>query len=394
MALFDQMILRQRRSEILTYLGIFLIYLLLRLLAWSNASDLEDHDSVGLLLAIQPFARFDFQGVIDLGPDTTPFYPAFGALFSLMTESVEIGARVCSLFFSCVLFVAVIGIGRRFATPFEVGLGLFILSFNPILIRLSYSVLTEPSYISVVYLGFWFFLNHYKRPSVASAIVLGVLFSLAFLNRIEGILYLAAIPALQIIHYFLDRQRAYTARALVAWAAVFLLTFTALSAPQVWRVSEEMGSVALNGRQIWSLIMSSPDGKSYNDKIYGLAYSEEQINLDYLQDHPAELERSASTSNILTYMKLASFNLDDLSRHKAAELIGLFGLMFFGIGFLALFSGRQQFEVFLLGAFICIGVVAPLLHNVVLRHIAVVAPLIMMVAGVGVARFSKTLSGG
>jgi len=66
--------------------------------------------------------------------------------------------------------------------------------------------------------------------------------------------------------------------------------------------------------------------------------------------------------------------------------------MFFGIGFLALFRGGQQFEVFLVGAFIFIGVAAPLLHNVVLRHIAVVAPLIMMVAGVGVARFSKTLS--
>ena len=197
---------RDTPTQTLIFLGIFCVYLLLRLLAWSNASNLEDHDSVSYLSAIEVFRTLDIGAINNLSADRTPFYPLFSALFSSLTGSAETGARLCSLFFSCLLFAAVVGIGRQFATAFSLGIGLLIIAFNPVLIRLSYSVLTEPSYVAVVYLGLWLFMVHYRQPKVWTAAALGTLFALAFLNRFEGILYLAVIPLLQVVHFVVDKQ--------------------------------------------------------------------------------------------------------------------------------------------------------------------------------------------
>src|SRR5262249_29671070 len=152
---------------------------------------------------------------------------------------------------------------------FEIGIGLVILSFSPFFIRYSYSVLTEPSYIAVLYLGFWLYLSQYKYPKLWSAVLLGILFGLSFLNRLEGLLYLAAIPLLQFTHFLAVGRTSYDLQHFSAFIALFVLFFSLISAPQIWRVSEKMGHFALNGRQVWSLILNNPDGKSYNEKISG-----------------------------------------------------------------------------------------------------------------------------
>jgi hypothetical protein len=381
----------ERKSETLAFTGVFVVYLLLRIVAWGNASDLEDHDSTALLRAIEQIAQFDWQVFLNINPDMTPVYPGFSALFSVFAPSVEGAARACSLFFSCLLFAAVIGVGRHYASSFEIGIGVAILAFNPFMIRLSYSVLTEPSFIAVIYLGLWFFLAQYKTPKIWSAVGLAVIFGLSFLNRIEGILYLAAIPALQLSHFLFDRERKYDAKFLALWSAVFILTFTALSAPQVWRVSEKMGSFSLNGRTVWSAVMAAPDGKSYDEKIYGLDESPAQTNLDYFQEHPEGVARLSSSFNPADYIRIVTRNLDDLSQNRVGQLIGFIVLMFFGIGLLAVYRAGKYFECFVVVSFIAIGLFAPLLHNVVLRHIAVIAPMVMLVAGIGIVRTSRTI---
>ena len=152
-----------------------------------------------------------------------------------------------------------------------------------------------------------------------------------------------------------------------------------------------VGFFALDGRQVWSQIMVAPDGRSYDDKIYGLDYSPRQINLDYLQEHPDALDRGAVQSNALSYLKLLAVNLDDLSSNRMGQLVGLLGLVFFGIGFLAIYRVGYHFESFVIAAFICVGLVAPLLHNVALRHIAVIAPIVILVAGVGLVQASRAV---
>ena len=381
----------EKKSETLVFAGLFLLYLLLRIVAWSNASDLEDHDSTALLRTIEQFALFDLQVILDANPDMTPFYPFFSVLFNLFAPSVETAARACSLFFSCLLFAAVIGIGRRYASSFEIGIGLAILAFSPFMIRLSYSVLTEPSYIAVIYLGLWFYLSQYKNPRFWSAVGLGVIFGLSSLNRLEGIIYLAAIPALQVTHFLFDKERRYNSKFLLLWSTVFILTFTSLNIPQAWRVSEKMGSVSLNGRTVWSAVMAAPDGKTYDQKIYGLDESPAQTNLDFYQEHPEGVARLSSSFNPAAYLRIVTRNLDDLSQNRIGQLVGLIVLMFFSTGLLAIYRAGYYFESFIIVGFICIGLAAPLVHNVVLRHIAVIAPIVMLIAGIGIVRASRAI---
>ena len=193
MQVFDNSKAQGVTAEAWLYLGVFAVFISLRLISWSNGPLLEASDAIGLMGTIKYFLALDFQTLIESSPDYTPFYPAFGALFSAIAGSVENGARLCSLFFSCIVFVSIIGIGRKIATPFEVTLGLILLAISPYLVRFSYSVLTEPSYIGTIYAGFWLFWCKLDNPRIRYGVALGVIFSLGFLNRIEGILYLSLI---------------------------------------------------------------------------------------------------------------------------------------------------------------------------------------------------------
>jgi hypothetical protein len=80
-------------SNILIFLGIFIAFLALRLIVWKNTVLLEDTDSLFYLNNIKTFLTFNIKEILDLSPDSTPFYPFFGALFSLPGWSVETGAR-------------------------------------------------------------------------------------------------------------------------------------------------------------------------------------------------------------------------------------------------------------------------------------------------------------
>lgn len=374
-------------------LGIFFVYLAIRVLAWSNTVLLEDTDSLGNMRWIKVFLHFDLKEIINIDPDFTPFYLFFSALSSLLTGSVETGARLCSLVFSIILFASLAGIGRYITKPFEASLGLALLSLSPALIGLSFAVLTEPSYIATVYLGLWLFWTQYEHPAIGKAALLGVVFGLSFLNRLEGIIFLGVIPFLQTVHFLFEKGRKYSLKNLTAWIAVFVLVFSAVIGPQIWRVSNIVGDLALNGRQVWSVVMNNPDGKTYNEKIHGLDFSPGQRNIDYLKRHPEAWKKMTSTFEPGNYVATVIDNIRDLKRHRLAYLIGYAGLIFFVFGLVALYRSGRLFEAFVVVSFIGASLVPPLLHNVVIRHIAVIAPIMFLVIAIGIVYASRLLAG-
>jgi 4-amino-4-deoxy-L-arabinose transferase-like glycosyltransferase len=384
----------------ITVLGVFVFYITLRLVTWSNVSILEDHGSIGLMREAKLFLSLDWQSIIALKPESNLFYPFFVAIFSTITGSVEVGARLCSLFFSSILFFSIYAIGRRFEEPYAVVIGLILLATNAVLVRLSYSILTEPSYIALVYVGYWIFLTQYKKPRYNLAILLGIVYGLSFLDRFEGILYLAAIPALQFLHFIIFRPKQYDWKRLAVWSTIFVLPFLIIIAPQVWRVSSKMDSFHLNGRQGWSIILNAPDGHSYNRKIGGLDYSPSQVNLHYLLEHPFELQKLANmlssslSTKVKVYAKLAARNFQELYTKQLGILIGPLGMVLFAFGLLSLFQTGYRYEAGFVLAIISIGLVGPLLHNVVMRHIAVIAPIMFLLEGMGIIYVARALTDG
>jgi len=368
----------------LIFFGIFVTYVVLRCLSWKNTILLDETDSLFYLRNIKTFLTFDLQKIIDLDPDSTPFYPFFGALSSLFVRSVETGARLTSLIFSCVLFVAVWGIGRQIAKPLEVTIGLLIMAFSPVLISLSCAVLTEPSYVAVIYLGFWLFWTQYKNPKVWKTALLGFVFGLAFLNRAEGILFVAIIPFLQAVYFYWQWRNGSAFKQTVSWALIFTGCFALIAAPQIWRVSHKIGSFAINGRQLWSLYLSLPDGKSNNEKIFGLDFKPDQINILYIKSNPKVLYQHQHKTSPIKYVKTVIIEFNKFYQVQLGIIIGPLILIFFGFGILSLYQSGHTFEVFLILTFIIFNMLAPLLHNVIIRHIIVITPIFFLISGIGI----------
>lgn len=385
------------------------VYLILRLAALSHAVVVEDHDSVGYLSEIATYLSRDLSHILNLGIDSTPVFPALGALFALPGWGAELGARLSSVFASLVLLVAFIAIGRRLVGWRATLAGLVLLTFCPALIGLSISVLTEPSYIATVYAGLALYWIWVADPRCWRGFVLGLVFGLAFINRIEGILFLAAVPALQALPLLFERPRPFPLRRLVPWTAAYALGFALLAVPQVWNVSRQAGTFMINGRQVWSAILSAP-GPKYEERIYGLAYSPRQVNIEYLEAHqgttipaisrgsleyadyapaaPASRVRRLETG-IRQYVAMLVTNFDVLSWHRLGELFGPVVLILFGVGVVELCRTGPVSTVISVIGVLGVMLVAPLLHNVITRHVAIIAPLVLLLAGCGAVEITR-----
>jgi hypothetical protein len=390
---------RPTQPYYLAFAAALVIFVVLRAFAWHQTALLEDHDSTGLLRWTQTVLTFDIRAIVSLDPDASLFFPFFAALFSLPGWSLETAARLVSFASSVLLFVALIGIGWQMgASAVAILFGLILLAFNPELVPLSIAVLTEPSYVATVYLGFLLFCSQYKVPTLPGAALLGVVFGLAFLNRLEGILFLGFVPFMLGVYYFWRKPKNYTARRAAAWAAVFVMTFSTIAGLQIARVSHEMGSPAVNGRQAWTLLLHTDGvGDSYQERIYGLSFDPGQVNIMHAKGNFRALSTRVVDEGLLdvakSYIRTLILNLDDLYSNRATALLGHLVIIFFAFGLLQLYQTGRRFEVTLIGAFIACGLLAPLLHNVAIRHIIVIAPIMLLVAGIGIESLSRSLSG-
>lgn len=365
------------------------VYLGARIVSWQLNGQFEDHDSISYLKQIEVFLTFDWQRIDSLSPDSTPFYPFVAALFALPGWSVETAARLCSLAFSCLLFVSLIGIARHVGGLAAGSLGLLLVACNAELIRLSHSVLTEPSFVATIYLAVWLFLTQRDRLSLVHAALLGLILGLAFLNRVEGLIFALAFPFLQWAYTLVVCRGRLRVRRLLLWSSICYLAFLAMATPQIWHVSNKVGQFAINGRQIWSLLLNRPDGRNYEQKIYGLDYNPSEINIKYLFDHPEEAAESSASFHPVEYFGGIVKNLSLLNHEQLGMAIGALGLIFFALSIVWQLQARQHSSLLLICGFLLVGLAGPLLHNVVMRHIAVIVPLVLLVAGDGLLRTAR-----
>jgi hypothetical protein len=366
---------------------IFVVYCILRLIAWSRVILLEGHDSVSYLQSIETFLTFNIGKVIDLPAVSSLFYAFWGAVFSLPGWGVETGARLVSMVFSILLFWVMYAIGRKIGSKTGVMLGLLLLALHPDLISHSFAIRTEPSYLATALLGLWLFWTQYKSPTTGKALLIGIVFGFAFMNRVEGIIYLLAIPVFQGV-YFLFRkfENDLNVRRLAGWSLAFVVGFFIIAGPQIWRVSHKLDMFAINGRQVWTLILQQPDGKSYEEKIYGLDYDDGMVNIDYLMDNTDELNNMVAPNMsdfAKEYARTIYTNINDLSVRRTGDLFGPVVVILFGFGLLSLYRNGYTYEIVLILLFIGVSLAGPMIHDVDIRHILIIVSPILLIAGIG-----------
>jgi 4-amino-4-deoxy-L-arabinose transferase-like glycosyltransferase len=321
-----------------------------------------------------------------LNADLLPLYPLTAAAFNHLGMPTEASARFVSLAASLLAALLVILVAVRLGSWPAGAFAAVLIAFEPAMARLSYAVLTEPLYTAIVALGIWLMVRDPRAPpTMSSAIGLGAVFSLSFLDRFEGILFLAAIPFLQwcvtlAAHCTNLRTQL---RPLLVWTAVFGAVFAVVAAPQVWYVSKEMNQFALNGRQAWSVIKNVKNGQSEEQRLNGLDYSPTVINLRFLQRSPKELAKLDATIPLKARVDRVSDNLDSLQRRTLPELLGLPVLMLIPCGLYFLLRSGQARAAFLLSAFVAAAFFAPLMYLVVPRYILAATPPLIALAAVG-----------
>ncbi|HEX5385188.1 MAG TPA: hypothetical protein VFW66_00660 [Gemmatimonadales bacterium] len=374
--------------------AIFAVFVLLRIVAWHRTVLLEDSDSVGLVNQAKLWLTMDPATILaGLNPDNTPFVPVLIGLVHLLGVPLLAAGRVVSFAFSLLLFGAVLGIGVYMGGRRAAVAAVVLLACSATLVPLSFAVLTEPAYIATVYLGLCLFLRQYRRPTPGWAILLGAVFALAFLNRTEGLLFLLTVPGLQALHWLMERPTDYGLRRLASWSLAYALTFLLLVTPQLWRVSRQMHGLAMNGRQAWAVLLAHPDPRSREAKLWGLDYSPSRVNIYVVQSDAGLRERLSEGESPLNFIKSAVWNLQDVYRYHTTRMLGPLGVMLFTIGLVVLARRRAYFAVatvLLLGQFLTAPVVQ---YHVLARHVMVLLPLALIVAGLGAAELPLFLFG-
>lgn len=370
--------------RLLLLLFLFALYLSVRVVAFEHADRLEDNDSGGYAITVAEMVTEGPAHVWDLlDPDASPLYLYFAGLFADDRSSAVAAGRLASLVSSAVLFWVLAVAGLRLIGFWPATIGLLLLTLNPYLVQFSSAMLTEPTYLALVYLGLAL-LVVFRWGTWWSGAAVGVVFGLAFLTRFEGILFLGAVPLFLVGWRLLGGQKRPDWRTVAGWGAVFVLTFSAVASIQVVRVSRDMGRFALNGRQTWSALMQSDDGRSYQEKSYGLDHSDTQVNIRYLQTHPDAAAEAAIEVDPFDYLRLAVYNWQDFYERRLGILLGPAVLAFALVGVLSLLAARRFFLLAAVGAFLALAMTGPLLHNVVFRHVAIVMPALLLLAGLGV----------
>ena len=380
--------------QYMAYGAVFSVFLALRVFVWSRTRMVEDHDSLGYIAIVGQFANRGLGFLSELGPTAAPLYPLLSSLVAPITSSSEQAVRLGSLLASVALFFAVLKIGNKLGGFLVAMLSVTILTFNPNHIPFSVSVLSEPMYLAFVFWGIWLTLSYTERPKATKAFGAGLMFSLAFLTRAEGFLYVLAIPLLLLVYfYWPPRDRAVMPRASRDLPA-FLLGFALLAAPQIWRVSSEVGGFAINGRQILMQVIEPGDKTAAAATKEGLDYDPHQTNISYLMSHPEARQRRMAGRGLVNLERARKFarEFDSLQYRQIGRLLGPLGVAFFALGCAALLVTGQRRTAFLVIGLLATMLAGPLLHNVsVMRHILVVAPLAFVVEGLGIAWFAAQL---
>jgi hypothetical protein len=206
------------------------------------------------------------------------------------------------------------------------------------------------------------------------------------------VLFAAFVPLIQAVHFASGRARSYGSRELVRWTVAFVGIFALVAAPQVWNVSRQAGKLLLNGRQIWGVILKAGPDRPYDARLYSLDHRPDSVNIDYLLAHPEALPDAPAGTRLSAHVKVALENFDQLNQSVFGRLIGPAGLALFGLGLVSLALTRPRFELLLLAGFVAVTLAGPLWHNVVLRHVAVLAPIVWLIAGFGIVDAAERLA--
>lgn len=367
-------------------------FVALRLLMLSRSIIVEDHDSMSYLVHMGVWGGRLPEAMLYWTPDLTPMYLALGAVLVWLGAEVELAGRVTSLVLSCIAFVAMVAIAYRYYGGRLALLTGGLMAVGWQYVWLDVSVLTEPTYIGLLYLGLLMYVYQYGRSRpLWYALPVGVVFGAVFLTRTEGIMFLVLVPVLHVVATVQMWGWQSPWRSVAAWVLVFALGFSLLAGPQIAKVSSEMGSFAINGRQAWVTILNAPGPAGEEERLRGLDFSPDTINLRYLQSDPEALAALESERGILdTPMRMAE-NAVFLLWRRVVQVAGL-ALPLSALGLFVMLRRPRAHPIWPVVLFVLAAAVPALTHTLAFRHVAFLGPMGALLAAVGLMAVGRQVA--
>ncbi len=173
------------------------------------------------------------------GGKAPPLYPALIALTHLLIPDMERAGILISIIFGTLLVLPVFYLGKEIFDERVGVLSAVIVAVHPYLNSFSGSVLTESTYYflaAMIVLTGWY---ASQRGRSKEAILFGLLASLAYLTRPEGIGFLIVFCLWTLIVSPSGGKRVWTKRVGIVLLAIF--SFLLLSAPYLMEIRKETG---------------------------------------------------------------------------------------------------------------------------------------------------------
>lgn len=187
-----------------------------------------------------------------------PFYPALIAFTNLFIPDAEQAGILISIIFGALLVLPVFHLGREiFDEPVGVLSAVFVV-VHPFLNSFSGSVMTESTYYFLVAMIVWTGWRAFRKGRAGEVVLFGLLASLAYLTRPEGIGFLIVFCLWTLIVAPSDGKRTWTKRVGIVLLAVFC--FLVLSGPYLVAIRKETGRWGITKKFAISIGPASGEG--------------------------------------------------------------------------------------------------------------------------------------
>ena len=253
------------KKEYLILAGIFAIGAVVRIIQFDTPDLVMDtvvYSRLGKNLI--EFGRYTFGENYNMGIFFPPGYPIFVGLMDLVFNDLFFSAKIVSFVSSGLSIFLSYLIGKEL---YDVRSGLFaalLFAVYPVIILLSVQGYADAPFIFLLLLSIYMFIRSLKVDRIFMYALLGVVFSITFLVRPEG-LFILILPSLQLFGIFSNRF-SFDKKYLPKISLIFLL-FVLLISPYMLLLKDYTGKFTLSGKGNVSMILGEFGGDNKYHEI-------------------------------------------------------------------------------------------------------------------------------
>ena len=328
----------------------------------------------------------------------TPFYPIVSGLIWLLTRNLETATKVCFVLFGALTLIPVYLLSRKIYGRLEAISTVALLAVLPVLTSFVFyqGSMTEPLYFLVVFCGAYAGLIALRANRWPAYAIAGAFFSLAYLTRPEGLVYMAAVWAFLLLARLFDRSswRWKTAGNL----ALMAVTFLAVATPYLIYLHDEIGHWTFSGKT-WIAYMQlhslgQADEVAFDKVSWGLDSSGDEVMY-----HSKEKFEHTFSEEIVAhpreYVAEVLRNIRQLdSAFLSKRILPFFLLPLIGLALFRRSWDRRRLwdELYLILLFV-IPIVSFLPFGITLRYVLGTMFILMIWIGKGLADLGHWLAG-